>query len=516
MAIIALEDGRFLEVNDAFSRITGYIREELHRNTIYSLGIYHDREQLEDTFEILRHSGSVRDFDIKLATKSGELRDIILSFETSDLDDRPVVFAYFFDITLRSALEEDLRRNQSRVRSLAGVLEEKVAERTRDLEQQTRITETLMNTSPAGILRLSQEGKINYANQKALEIFGVDSEEIMGMYYNEAGWNASDFSGKPLAEESYPFQVIQSTKLPVNNIQVRVKSKEGMDRYLLVNGSPLFSPEGNFEGTVVAFMDISRQVQKESELRKQENMMIQQAKMATIGQMLAAISHQWKQPLNAISIIIQDLQEAYNAGELDKRYIDQSTKEIIDHVIYLSKNVSEFRSFFTTSRHSLNFELSEVLEEFCQLVSGQLQSLDIELTFEKIDQGPWSVTGIPGEFKHALLNIVNNSREAVLRRRKRDKEFAVRKGSIAVFLDRSDEQSVIRIEDNGGGIDPEVLSTLFEPYVTTSPEKSFGLGLYMTRLIIAQMEGVISASNCKEGAVFTIRLPGPRSDVDFL
>jgi signal transduction histidine kinase len=235
-----------------------------------------------------------------------------------------------------------------------------------------------------------------------------------------------------------------------------------------------------------------------------------------MGQMLSAISHQWKQPLNAIAIIIQDLQEAYGAGELDKKYIDQSTKEILDHVFYLSKNVGEFRSFFSTSRHSINFDLIEILDEFCQLISAQLVSLDITLTLEKKEPGPYSAAGIPGEFKHAILNLVNNSREAIIRRRKKDPESAMLKGKISLILEKSDDQSILRIEDNGGGIDKSIINNIFEPYVTTSPETSFGLGLYMARLIIAQMEGVISASNSKEGAIFIIRFPGPNSNVDFL
>jgi signal transduction histidine kinase len=258
-------------------------------------------------------------------------------------------------------------------------------------------------------------------------------------------------------------------------------------------------------------------------LRQQEYMLIQQSKLATMGEMIGAISHQWRQPLNTLGIIVQDLQDAYEFGEFDKKYLDDTVVKTMEQIQYMSNTIDDFRDFFKPSKEKVNFAVNSAVKEVIYLIHDQLKKAHIRISIEcRYDdvlnpgEGKYDSTcaandlmvyGYPNEFKQAILNILVNARDAVVRNRHRGAMDPKESGEILVELSKTDDTAVLDIQDNGGGIPEDVIDRIFDPYFTTKDSEGTGIGLHMAKIIIEHnMCGRIRASNGARGAVFTIEL----------
>ncbi|MBF0591505.1 MAG: response regulator [Nitrospirae bacterium] len=252
---------------------------------------------------------------------------------------------------------------------------------------------------------------------------------------------------------------------------------------------------------------LQKRVQEEVDRRRlEEQMLFQQSKMAAMGEMIASIAHQWKQPLSALSLVIQDIEVAFDVGELDKQYIEQSVKQSMDLIKHMSQTVYDFQNFLKPSTHRDPFSVSEAFYDVAGLFSDQLKKDNVELRLNIPRTLGLYSSGYINEFKQVILNLINNSRDAIKTWQKKGNPD--NEGWIEVDIERSNDKVVVCLRDNGGGIDQSVIDSLFEPYVTTKAEGGTGIGLYMSRAIIeGKMEGSISASNTQEGVEFVITLP---------
>ncbi|MBF0317020.1 MAG: hybrid sensor histidine kinase/response regulator [Nitrospirae bacterium] len=252
---------------------------------------------------------------------------------------------------------------------------------------------------------------------------------------------------------------------------------------------------------------LQQRVQEEVDKRRlDEQMLVQQSKMAAMGEMIGAIAHQWKQPLNALSLTIQDMEIAFDVGELDKQYIEKSVKQSMALIKHMSQTVSDFQNFLKPSTHKDRFSVAEAFYDVAALFSDQLKKDGIELRLNPPRTLELYSSGYINEFKQVILNLINNSRDAIKASRKSGQPDD--KGWISVDIEEANNQVVVRLRDNGGGIDQSVIDRLFEPYVTTKGAGGTGIGLYMSRAIVeGKMEGSISAFNTQGGVEFVITLP---------
>lgn len=241
----------------------------------------------------------------------------------------------------------------------------------------------------------------------------------------------------------------------------------------------------------------------ESEVQKRlesQNILIQQNKMATMGEMIGAISHQWKQPLNSLGIMTQDVKYAYEYGELNKEYIETFNKKATEQIQYMAKTIDDFRNFFKPNKEKKQFCITMALQNAAKLLESQLKNNSIELIFENIDIKIFGF-GNQNEFSQAIINILNNAKDVLIEKTGSDKTL---KASIKIAVERKQDKVSIKISDNGGGIKKEILDNIFEPY-TTSKESGTGIGLYMAKMIIKDgFNGELTASNNADGAVFEI------------
>ncbi len=242
--------------------------------------------------------------------------------------------------------------------------------------------------------------------------------------------------------------------------------------------------------------------EKLRELREKDKALVQQSKMAAMGEMMGAIAHQWRQPLNSLAINIQILEDIAEDGEIDEKFIEKFVQKNMETIHFMSHTIDDFRNFFRKDKEKVRFGTSEAIETTLNLQKAQLKNHNITV---QSDLKPAYIKGFKNEFMQTILNIISNAKDAIEERRNRTKKNF--EGKIIISNELKDEYAIIRIEDNGGGISKEVAERIFEPYFTTKEEgKGTGMGLYMVKEIIERMNGSIDYKLTDDGTVFEIKL----------
>ncbi len=233
--------------------------------------------------------------------------------------------------------------------------------------------------------------------------------------------------------------------------------------------------------------------------REKEKMLIQQSKMAAMGDMISMIAHQWRQPLNQMSYVLMNIEAAYEYKELTPHYMDEKVKEGTKILEYMSHTIDDFKNFFKPDKERTEERISEILEDTIGFIKKSLESEKIALEVKVKNDA--SLLVYRNELMQVLLNILTNAKDALAESRPKDPK-------IEISVD-GDEQSVnIEICDNGGGIDDAILEKIFEPYFSTKGAKSgSGLGLYMSKTIVEEhLNGKITVHNSNMGVCFVLRL----------
>lgn len=232
---------------------------------------------------------------------------------------------------------------------------------------------------------------------------------------------------------------------------------------------------------------------------QKDKMLEQQSRLASMGEMIDAIAHQWKQPLNSISMISDILKKDFQDGLVNEEYITDIDETIHIQIDHMVTTLHEFRTFFRPSTKNENFKIIDAMQSVKILMKDELIAQNIVMDIE-IDEHI-AVFGNKNEFKHLFINIINNSIDAF-----NDKNIKNRN----IYIRCYDENSniYIEIEDNAGGIKSEVIRDIFKPNVTTKTEgKGTGIGLYMSEQLVNKNNGTINVYNTDNGAFFTITLP---------
>ncbi len=234
-----------------------------------------------------------------------------------------------------------------------------------------------------------------------------------------------------------------------------------------------------------------------NENRKKDELLAHQSKLAAMGEMMGNIAHQWRQPLNALAGNIQFLREDYEDGEINEKFLDKFIKQNMDCINFMSKTIDDFRNFFKTDKIKSDFSILSCLQKPLDILKPQLDECHVVLEIKGDD---FIVHDLQSEFQQVILNIINNARDALV-------EKKINNSRITVETYVKDSSGFVFIEDNAGGIPNEIIDRVFEPYFTTKEQgKGTGIGLYMSKMIVVNMQGNITVSNTKEGARFEIEL----------
>jgi signal transduction histidine kinase len=234
--------------------------------------------------------------------------------------------------------------------------------------------------------------------------------------------------------------------------------------------------------------------------KQQQTLLSQQAKMAAMGEMLAAIAHQWKQPLNSAYMSAQMVQDLADSRELDVEEIKYATDNIISEIDFMAKTIDDFRDFYLPTKEKIAFDASTATKIVTDIFLGQFKNANINLRINP--QNQFEVLGYPNEFQQVVLSILSNAKDAIIQNGTKD-------GVISCGFTKTTSKGIVLIKDNGGGIPAELLpDKLFEAFTTTKTNTGTGIGLYIARMIIENsMDGRLMAQNTDDGAEFIIELP---------
>jgi signal transduction histidine kinase len=232
--------------------------------------------------------------------------------------------------------------------------------------------------------------------------------------------------------------------------------------------------------------------------REKDHLLIRQSRLAVMGEMIGNIAHQWRQPLNALGLVLANLKDAEQYGELTRDYLERQVADGRRLVERMSHTIDDFRRFFRPDKNKECFSIKAVVEDTVGLISASFKANNIDIVLHMPEDA--QMEGFPNEYAQVLLNLLGNAKEAIAQRGRRG-------GHVEIRLRKDAGMACLSVADNGGGIPEQAMERLFEPYFSTK-ETGTGIGLYMSKMIIENsMGGRIEFRNEGDGAVFTLLTP---------
>lgn len=269
-------------------------------------------------------------------------------------------------------------------------------------------------------------------------------------------------------------------------------------RELLVSPMHLMHLVAPLESLVLAFALAYKMRLLQKDREQQQQILSHQNKLASMGEMIRNIAHQWRQPLTHLSYIMMNLKTAYEKDRLSPEYFDKKTKEATTQLEFMSHTIDDFRDFFKVTKEKINFDLKKTIDEVINLLSASLKSHNIKIEVEAKEK--IELKTYKGELLQVIFNILNNAKDELIKEE-------IKEPFIKIDLSKKEKIVLIQILDNAGGIDEKILDKIFEPYFTTK-DKGLGIGLYMSKMIIEKnIEGKLEVENKEEGALFSISIP---------
>ena len=272
-----------------------------------------------------------------------------------------------------------------------------------------------------------------------------------------------------------------------------------MIEYRLIEVSELLIMHIGFplESLILSFAlgyKLKQSVQENSE---KEQLLVHQSKLASMGEMINNIAHQWRQPLTHLSFINMDLQMAKVNKELDDNYLNEKIEESNDQIEFMSQTIDNFKDFYQPVKEKELFFVSAAVQKAIDIILPSLEHSKILLDFTvKNDK---EIKAYENEYSQIVLNFLTNAKDALLERN-------VTNPQIKVTLDVRNNRSILLVLDNAQGIKEELMHKIFDPYFTTK-NKSSGIGLYMSKVIVeSHLNGIIRVFNEKQGVCFEVEI----------
>ncbi|MGD9625289.1 MAG: ATP-binding protein [Arcobacter sp.] len=380
-------------------------------------------------------------------------------------------------------------------------------------------------------------GIITFVNDEFCKISGYSYDELIGQNHN--------IVRHPDVQAS-SFEVLWKTILDKKPYKATVKNltKDKKTVYLNTTITPILDDFGNIIEFIAIRYDVTFEVelkksleQKEKELEElnqnlelkvleqtkqlkelnktlekrvqeeiskndeKQKLLFWQSRMASLGQMLGNIAHQWRQPLTELNLTLFNMKKA--SLNKDEKKVEELYKESKNLISGMSSTIEDFTNFFNPLKEKKSFEIKDVINEVLTILRKVIEQEEIKI---KVDVPiNYKVLGVSNELAQVLINLIQNSKDAFRQNEIKDKNIFI---SLKEKKNLDKKSVILEIEDNAGGIKEENLDSIFEPYFTTKHKsQGTGLGLFMSKMIIEKsLEGTLSHRNSKNGSIFTITI----------
>ncbi len=328
------------------------------------------------------------------------------------------------------------------------------------------------------------------------ECFEKIEDDDEYIYENKDNMNWLSYIYK-YPEKTHKALIIKNNKNYIFSIRANLMSSDELNRSIIVLND--ITELENYKKYLES--RVNEEIKKQ---KQKDELLIQQSKMALMGEMIGAIAHQWRQPLNALGLIIQEIEFMYEDGEVIKgEDLTNMVNKGMNQIEFMSKTIDDFRNFFKPNKEKGLFYADIPTKNALSIINAQLKNNSININLKVKDN--FQIDGYLGEFQQVILNLISNSKDAIIGKRKK-LEIAEFEGEISIEIYKINNKGVIKIVDNGGGIDEKVIIRIFEPYFTTKAQgEGTGIGLYMSKMIIEKnMKGEIIVENKNDGVSFEI------------
>jgi PAS domain S-box-containing protein len=387
-------------------------------------------------------------------------------------------------------------------------------------KEKENLLRTVLNCMSEGILVMNTNGEFIYTNPSFCSVLGLSIDQIEGRTPLDPTWRVIHEDGSPYPGDTHPsWRTLQTGKAIHNDIQ-GVFTSDATLNWISANSEPLINPESKkLDGVVITFTDITEQRKMIEQLkefnkkledevstqvnmiRQKDQMLIHQSRLASMGEMISMIAHQWRQPITTIGIVSNTILLDIEFDEVDLMKFKQQLQVINTQVEYLSQTIDDFRNFFRSDKRLQYAKVSLIIEEVRDIVKHTLDQKHIAIIFD-IDQD-LEIKSYKNEMQQVIMNIINNAADVLIDRKISSPTILIHSFVI------DDERFQIDISDNGGGIGEDIIEKIFDPYFSTKSSKNgTGLGLYMSKTIVTDhLKGSLTSTNTAEGAMFTLVLP---------
>ncbi len=352
------------------------------------------------------------------------------------------------------------------------------------------------------------DGRFLDVNEGAVKMYGYPREFFIGKLpeiLGPSGENdmeavAAAF-GKALAGESQQFEFIgMRANGEIFPKEVRLYKGSYFGRDAVIALSQDITERKRVEAQLHKLNEnLARSVAEEvAKNRTKDHLLIQQSRLAAMGEMIGNIAHQWRQPLNALGLILANIRDAQSYNELSEEYLEHEVATGRRLIEKMSTTIDDFRNFFRPNREKTAFSLAQAVRDSLSIVESAFRNNNISVELHIDEDG--ELLGFPNEYSQVLLNILGNAKDVLHDRETPD-------GKVTIRIRRTGDEMQVVIADNAGGIGDDIIGKVFDPYFTTR-EKGTGIGLYMSKMIIENnMNGRIEVRNCEFGAEFVVTTP---------
>jgi PAS domain S-box-containing protein len=485
MLLINPKSGEIIDVNreaEIFYEYTNQQFKSMNIEDLNTLSSYEIELEMNRAKEENRNH-----FRFKHRKASGEIRDVEVHSGPIEYENERMLYSIVHDITARLKAEREVEEYKRDLERLNRDLQQRVNNEVLKRVDREIEYSTLFENAGASF-SIMKEGIFTDCNDETLKLLKMEKKsQFIGKTPLQLSpkFQPNGKSSKELLAERCKRIFEKHEKQEFEWVHLRSDNSEILLRVKL---TPIKVNNEIFVYTI--WHDITEQREIEKRQIEQEQILIHQSKLASMGEMIGAIAHQWRQPLNSLAISLENLQDFYDAnGEITEDFLEQTLQKSVAKIKFMSKTIDDFRNFFKADKSLEYFRIREAIENSCSIFGAQFEYYNIKT---EIFGDDFSILGLKGEFQQVIVNLLSNSFDAI-------KSFKKNRSGLIRIILNSFERS-LTISDNGGGVKPEILERIFEPYFTTKEEgKGSGIGLYMSKVIIENMKGNIIAINSDTG-----------------